>query len=233
MSILVVCPGCKKSFRVSDQFAGRKGPCPNCKTLITVPAKSAEVKVHGPEEFASGGRTVSGELATKPLPKEMAKFDPVVAGIIAAACLVVLTLAWLGGRIGLFRGNPVTCALGLAVVTPPLVIAAYSFLRNDELQPFRGMALYIRAGICSLCYIVLWGAFAWVAGSGWLTSEIISWLVVAPPFFIVGMLVAHSSLDLDMANGLFHYTFYLLVTMLLGWVAGVGWVWEAAQPATI
>ena len=39
MPISVVCPGCKARFNVSDKFAGKKGPCPKCKTVLTVPRR--------------------------------------------------------------------------------------------------------------------------------------------------------------------------------------------------
>ena len=65
MAILVVCPGCKKSFNVDDKFAGKTGPCPNCKTKITIPEKKAEVKIHAPDEFAGGGKGVTGKLAAE------------------------------------------------------------------------------------------------------------------------------------------------------------------------
>ena len=60
MSIIVVCPGCLKSFKVSDKFAGKKGPCPNCKRTLQVPTKEQEVQVHAPEAFAGGGKNASG-----------------------------------------------------------------------------------------------------------------------------------------------------------------------------
>ena len=41
MAIAVLCPGCKSQFTVSDQYAGRTGPCPKCKKSITIPAVSA------------------------------------------------------------------------------------------------------------------------------------------------------------------------------------------------
>ncbi|MEC8508925.1 MAG: MJ0042-type zinc finger domain-containing protein, partial [Planctomycetota bacterium] len=34
MSIRVTCPGCHARFNVSDQFAGKSGPCPKCKKTI-------------------------------------------------------------------------------------------------------------------------------------------------------------------------------------------------------
>ena len=54
MAILVVCPGCTSRFTVSDQFAGRTGPCPKCKKPITVPTPEAQkVTIHEPERPAA------------------------------------------------------------------------------------------------------------------------------------------------------------------------------------
>ena len=89
MPIQVSCPGCKKTFNVDDKFAGKTGPCPHCKTKITVPQKQPEVKVHAPEAFSGGGKTVSGKLALKPIAREQTRVKPLaiaasVAGVIAA-----------------------------------------------------------------------------------------------------------------------------------------------------
>ncbi|HUT94150.1 MAG TPA: M48 family metalloprotease [Thermoguttaceae bacterium] len=37
MSIAVTCPECNKSFRVKEQYAGKRGTCPHCKGSIQVP----------------------------------------------------------------------------------------------------------------------------------------------------------------------------------------------------
>ncbi len=52
--------------------------------------------------------------------------------------------------------------IGLLLVSPPLAVAAYTFLRDDELEAYRGMQLYIRAAVCGLVYIILWAVFAYV-----------------------------------------------------------------------
>mgnify|MGYP000896189276 CR=1 FL=1 len=63
MAILVVCSGCRARFQVSDQFAGKSGPCPKCKAVIKIPtAKEAEVKFHGVASFSKGGRDAEGKL---------------------------------------------------------------------------------------------------------------------------------------------------------------------------
>ena len=53
----------------------------------------------------------------------------------------------------------VMAAIALLVISPLLVVTPYTFLRDDELEPFRGNALYIRASTCALAYAILWGAF--------------------------------------------------------------------------
>ena len=156
MSILVVCPGCHKRFKVSDQYAGQKGPCPKCKAQITIPKKEEEVQVHTPTAFAEGGRSRSGELVTKPIARKRITVKPVTAAVVIGAVLIVLMVAWIGGRAELFH-NMVAGAIGLLVVSPPLVYAGYTFLRDDELEPHRGTPLYIRTAICgpvALSYVL-------------------------------------------------------------------------------
>ncbi len=46
MPINVICPGCHARFKVGDQFAGKTGPCPKCKTQIPIPALGYEVVFH-------------------------------------------------------------------------------------------------------------------------------------------------------------------------------------------
>ena len=40
MAIEFKCQGCEKKLRVPDEFAGRKAKCPNCQTILQVPANS-------------------------------------------------------------------------------------------------------------------------------------------------------------------------------------------------
>jgi len=229
MAIFVVCPGCRKRFQVSDQFAGRTGPCPSCKTPIKIPPKQEEVKIHGGEMFSSGGRSATGEMVLKPIARRETRFRPGIAAAIAGGVVVVFGAA-LAGR-GLVRDSIVLRAAGLLVVSLPLVIAGYEVLRNDELEPYRGLPLNVRSGILALVYAALWGLFALTPVHEFAQSgELWIWLVVVPPFLIAGALAALGSLDLDFGSGLLHYAFYLLVTIVLGWAAGMGWPWQVGPP---
>jgi hypothetical protein len=231
MSIVVVCPGCLKSFKVSDRFAGKSGPCPSCKRTLQVPTKEEEVKVHTPEAFAGGGRSTTGKLVTKPIDRVNAKLRPVATVLIAAATLLVLLATWLGRHLGLFDcckvfDIPLAAIVGLLAVSPPLTIAAYEMLRDDELEPYRGTGLLLRSCGCGLAYAALWGVFALLASRGVITGEWWNWIVVLLPLVPIGGLAAMGAFDLEFGDAVFHYSFYLLATGLLRWVAGMKWIWD-------
>ncbi len=221
MAISIVCPGCKKRFSVSDQFAGKKGPCPKCKTTITVPAKSEEVVIHAPE--TSGPKGVSGRAVLQPIFREEMKLSPVVAAGIGAGVLVVFILA-LVLRFGVedkANFSTVILAAGAIVLAPPLVFGGYSFLRNDELEPYRGQSLWIRVGICALVYAGLWITLPGARFTFGEPLEIYALAIIVPLMFAAGAGAAFSSLDLDFGSGFFHYGLYLAVTVLLRLTIGL------------
>ncbi|MEN6457410.1 MAG: hypothetical protein ABFC63_00615 [Thermoguttaceae bacterium] len=226
MSIIVVCTKCRKSFKVSDKFAGKSGPCPNCKQTLQVPAKGEEVKIHTPEAFAGGGKTTTGKLIIKPIERTDAKFQPLFVTIVAVAVVVVAVTTWAAGRTKLFDGTTglILAAAGLLAVSLPLVIAAYGILRDDELEPFTGRSLYLRSAICGAVYAALWGAFS-LAVLPLLTGDVWNWVFVVPPFVLVGAVTAYATLNLEFGNAALHYGFFVLVTILLRWVAGMPWPW--------
>ena len=228
MSILVVCTGCKKSFQVNDKFAGKSGPCPKCKTVIRVPEKSAEVKVHTPEAFGTGGRSTTGKLLLKPIDREDVKFRPVMGYGVGGAVLGLLAATWVLGLTGLLE-NYVVRGAALLVISPVLAVSAYTFLRDDELEPYRGRELFIRAGICSAVYMILWATFAYVMNNVNHPVELWLWFVIGPPLIAIGAAAGWLSFDIEPGDGFCHYSFYLLVTVLLGWVGRLGWVWDVGK----
>jgi len=221
MAINVVCPGCHARFQVSDKFAGKKGPCPKCKAEITVPTKSEEIIIHGAEEF-EGVKDSKGRSVLRPTSRTEVKVSPpVVVGIVGAAILV-LVIAFLV-RVSCEKKAPtVVLALGSVVLAPPLVLGGYTFLRDDELAPYRGVSLGIRVAICSVVYALLWGVFAVVVNvlSPGQVPQVWFLVFAVPPFMIAGATAGFASLDLDFGSGFFHYGLYLLVTALLRMVTG-------------
>lgn len=220
MSIQVLCPGCKKRFDVSDKFAGKKGPCPKCKTVITIPEKTEEVVVHEPDQF--GPKDSSGQAVLKPIARKDTKVSllltvGIVLGIIVAI-VVALVLRSQGGDISL-------AILGVAALAlaPPIVWGGYAVLRESEMEPFRGSELWIRVGVCSVVYSAIWGIVAFVI---WYLFdndplEIVQIAFIVPVMVGIGAFAAFASLDMDFGIGALHYGFYLLVTILLRLIAGL------------
>ncbi len=227
MPISVVCPGCKARFSVSEKFAGKKGPCPKCKGVITIPAAPLEeVKIHVPEQFASGGKDSKGRAVSKPILRKEMKVKPLAAGGIAVAVIVAFGVAF--ACRGIADKLPIIAG-GLLLISPPLAAAGYAFLREDELEPYRGRSLWIRATICGLAYMALWGLFTPLPAYGILTGEAWQWVFVAPVFVTIGGAVAWATLDLDFGNAAMHYAFYVLVTILLRAALGLPHLWNLAR----
>jgi hypothetical protein len=55
MPINFNCPHCQKPLKVKDELAGKKGPCPACKKLLTVPQPAAAPKAAAPPPPAPNG----------------------------------------------------------------------------------------------------------------------------------------------------------------------------------
>jgi hypothetical protein len=106
---------------------------------------------------------------------------------------------------------------------PPLAWAGYSFLRDAELDPFRGQSLAIRTAVCGTAYALLWGVYAGlkVYGLADMTLEPFHYLFLVPPFVLAGGFAAFACYDLDYGVGVVHFGLYALVTLLLCLMIGV------------
>jgi hypothetical protein len=261
MAITIVCPGCHGRFSVSDKFGGKQGPCPKCKTVITIPKAGEEVKIHAPEDYG-GAKSTTGKLVLKPIAREQTKLSTPWVAAIGAATIITLGLAFILGRA--FReevspseaGNPAVAqrpdpsqnqfappvpvepaeagpkyrsnvptallALGALGLALPLSLAAYTFLRSDdELEPYRGRELFVRASICAFVYALLWGV-CWLLGEFGLVQQMpMMWIFLGPVFVVVGATAAFFALDLEFGAAALHYAFYLAVTVILRMVMGL------------
>jgi hypothetical protein len=230
MPISVVCPGCKKRFSVSDKFAGQKGPCPQCKTVIQIPSKEEEVVIHAPE--GAGPKDSKGTAVLKPILREETRFNPKIAVGIAVGVVVIFIAAWVIGSS--YKPDPATKnaphqiplfwkALAALALAPPLVFSAYTFLRNDEFEPYRGRELWIRVLACGTVYAVLWAVFGYLPS--WIGMkkgfEVFELMYVVPPFIAAGAFAAYVSFELEMMMCVLHFVLYLIVTVLLRVTAGM------------
>jgi hypothetical protein len=251
MPIQVTCPGCKATFNVSDKYAGRQGPCPKCKAVITIPKLEAakkveEVKIAAPEEVGTTGKSATGRPVLKPIERQDAKLTPAAAGAIVGVLVVMFVAAWFAGPHLLApdrllpeeRNDPalastyagqwwtafVLRAVGLVIVGFPIVWAGYLALRDDELEPFRGRSLLVRSLICLAVYLGMWGGYGLLPDD--LHTSGYAWVYIALPFLIVGSLIAYFCFDFDVTSAVIHCVAFITLTLMLGMTAGLTMPWS-------
>ncbi len=221
MSIRVTCPGCRTRFNVSDQFAGREGPCPKCKAKIHIPDKSEEVVIHGPSPTAS--KESKGAAISKPIFRQEMVISPVLWTVIVGVIITLFALALvLRFQIADKVNFPLWMLIvGSLIVAVPAVYAAYGMLRDSDLGAFFGKDLWIRICICAAFYAALWLAMptAQYVLHGY---DTLTWSLAMAAMIGIGGAVAMSVLDFDYIVGVLHYGMYLGCTLLLRWVTGVG-----------
>ncbi|MEM9185154.1 MAG: hypothetical protein AAGB00_01505 [Planctomycetota bacterium] len=218
MPINVVCPGCHKRFSVGEQHAGKRGPCPECKTLIDIPKPEDQVVIHAPDD-ALGPKDAKGRPVLKTQKAKDAKFSPLLASGVGLAVLLAFAAAFM------LRGSDASASTvvlgGAAVLFGPLLAAAgYTVLRDNELEPYRGTTLVVRSLACGLGFAAAWGVYTLLAyqlGGGWPIGslEIYQMAIAAAAAVGVGAFASYVSLDMDPAVGGVHVALYLAVTILL------------------
>ncbi|GIW92804.1 MAG: hypothetical protein KatS3mg110_0845 [Pirellulaceae bacterium] len=217
MPIHVTCPGCFKRFQVSDRFAGQKGPCPNCKTIIHIPKKEEEVVIHAPEEF--GPKDSSGRAVLKPIFRAETRFSWRMAVAIGGAALVVLVVALLL-RSPERRVPMWILGTGAFLLGPPLAWAGYIVLRNADLEPYRGWSLWLRSALSGIAYAGLWALYAVflyyvldLAPNERPELFHLAWMI--PLLWGLGALVAVGCFEFDFVTAVFHCGLYLATTVVL------------------
>ncbi|MGI8979234.1 MAG: hypothetical protein ACR2FY_08415 [Pirellulaceae bacterium] len=277
MAIDVTCASCKTRFQVSDKFAGKQGPCPKCKKIITVPSKKDEVVIHVPE---SGPKDSKGQLVLKPIARKETRLTPVNIGVIVGSIVLLLFLSLVlriayreslrppevagqgtkGGPPKTKEGAPtgtndpskekakpgdpvpaigitvppslqLILALGAILLAPAIAFGGYTFLRNDELEPYRGQALWVRLLIISAAYPMLWGVywalFGYFSGNFEGSPPLMALAMVVPLLILAGAFVAHVTLDFEYGTALLHCCMYLSATVLLRLIIGLPPHWTS------
>ncbi|WP_254507219.1 hypothetical protein [Anatilimnocola floriformis] len=233
MPIDVTCGKCHTRFQVSEKYAGKKGPCPKCKTIITVPTLSEQVVVHAPE--MSGPKDSKGQSVLKPISRTETKLSrPMIIGIVGSIVLVLIVSLVL--RVVFKNGSTplLLQILGAFLLAPPLSYAAYHFLRNDEFAPFSRQELLLRLIAPSLVYPAIWGLYWYVMAylmDAFQVSPTNGFLFVfaIPVVVVIGAFCANASLDLEFGQGAIHYCVFLVTTIILRGMLGMNPYWNAPE----
>lgn len=222
MSIRVTCPSCHTRFDVSDKFAGKTGPCPKCKHKIQIPSLEEQVEVHAPESF--GPKDSQGQSVLKPLERQETNLSAVqIVGIIASIVLAIG--AALGVRFSSTEPDStqmwIILGSGATLLAPVLVLAGYTFLRNQELGAYSGIQLWIRSTICGAGFAILWLAVPLVAYTVG-DYEMIPMVIGIAAMIALGAGISFVTLELDYMMGILHYGMYFAACLGLRWIIGVG-----------
>jgi predicted Zn finger-like uncharacterized protein len=230
MAIDVTCPACHTRFQVSDKFAGKSGPCPKCKNTIKVPEKKDEVVIHAPE--VTGPKDSKGVAVLKPIGRQEVRLTTTQIIAIVGSVVVVVVLA-IVLRTQSKDIQKMAAMLGSILLGPPLAFAGYTFLRDDELEPYRGKEVLLRSLACGLAFAAIWGAY-WLLFAYWynfkpLPSGEPNWTAVGiavPIMIAIGSFAAQASFELELAMGSLHYALYLISTVLLRFIMGMDPKWQ-------
>jgi hypothetical protein len=235
MAIAVTCPSCRASFRVDDKFAGRQGPCPKCKAPITIP-QVEKVVIHEADGAATSttaegaakqGKT--GVQALKPIARTEVQFRwlPAVGMVLGALALVGLAFVFRRALAAETNFALSLRTIGLWITAIPTSIGAYAILRNDELEPYRGGALWGRVLVCATVYAALWVGFYFIPTD--IRMSGMTLIVITALAIGIGGSLSMVLFDLDFGSGVFHCILFLAATILLGYVAQLGWPWTGVQ----
>jgi hypothetical protein len=104
---------------------------------------------------------------------------------------------------------------------PPLAFAGYTFLRDDELEPYRGTEILLRSLACGLVFAAIWGAYWYVFAYlnpkppvGWQPNW--QFMAAVVPIMVgIGAVAAQASFELELTSAALNYALYLGVTVLL------------------
>lgn len=222
MAIRVTCNKCHKRFNVSDKFAGQTGPCPNCKASIKIPDKSEEVVIHAPTP--KGPTDTQGRAIVDPIRRKETTLSAVQWTIIGVCIAGFLAVSFLMQSMIPEKKDFPWWLLGLSAfaIAPPLVYAAYSFLRNQELDFFVGSELWARVLICSAVYALTWLAMPLAAYGFGDSYELGSYVTAGIAMLGIGGLTGMLTFDMDYFMGTVHFGLYMGVCLVGRSLAGLG-----------
>jgi hypothetical protein len=215
MAINVTCPNCMKRFTVGDQFAGKEGPCPKCKGKITIPKLEEAVVIHAPKP--EGPTDAKGRSILKTTRFKDAKFSPVVAAVSAVGVLGSMLVAFF--LRGSAAANSYPLLGGGAIFLGPLLAwSGYNFLRDSELEPFRGQSLWLRAGIVGAIFAVCWFVYSLLASQlnpDYATSgmEIYQVMIAAGAAVGIATFAATIGLEIEPLMGFFSAALFFAATV--------------------
>jgi len=162
MAIDVICSGCLKQFKVSDQFAGRSGPCPGCKTIISIPKLEDQLVIEEPEHKPGSPGAHTRINGIRRRAGFFQRFE------VITLCSLFTTVAVVAVVIRILQTDPVTrlnlttgILFGFGLILLALASSAlgYGVLKDAEIEVFARRTIIIRSIITAGIYCLIASGF--------------------------------------------------------------------------
>lgn len=160
MAIDVICSGCLKSFQVGDQFAGRSGPCPGCKTIIAIPLLEDQLVIEEPDNKpgSPGAHTKIGGISRRA--GVFQRFEVItLCSLFALAFGVAVLTRILQPDSADALTTGVLFSFGLVLLAPASSLLGYGVLKGSEVKAFDRRTTIIRTAITSAIYCLIASVF--------------------------------------------------------------------------
>ena len=222
MSIRVTCNKCHARFNVSDKFAGQTGPCPKCKTPIKIPTASEKVTIAAP--ISSGPVDSTGQAIVKPIKRKETKLTTlqlilIGAGIVGFFVICIMMKSFIPEAIDVPYW---LLGIGAILLAVPLVYSGYGFLRDPDLESFKGQELGARIGICCGVFALTWSALPiayWTFNNNY---EVGSYVLAGTAMLVAGGVTSMFCFEFDFFIGVVHYGLYMALGLMGRFLAGIG-----------
>ena len=210
MAIDVICTGCHKRFQVSEEFAGRKGPCPECKTVIEIPKLEDIVVVHERETTKTGAPTKLNSIRRQGT--TVSKLELIISLSAVALGLTIaiigrFTISEVSEAPGILIWGIAGCMFGIGTS-----LLGYIVLRNSELEIVNDRRTILKASGIGILYAILWRLQIIITDSA-LTMEdgiiLPGVIVLALALTAIASFLPMVLLEFEFAQGLVHTSLFI------------------------
>lgn len=218
MAIDVICSGCLKQFQVSDQYAGRSGPCPGCKTIISIPKLEDQLVIEEPKHKpgSSGAHTKIDGI------RRRAGFFQRLE--VITLCSIFGAAAVLALVIRILQTDPVTrlnlttgILFGISLILLSLGSSAlgYGVLKDVEIEAFSRRSTIFRSIITSIFYCLIASGF--IASTLFFTQDDPRTLILAVigiACFSIASFAPMVFFEMELMQGALHVSIMICLTSL-------------------
>lgn len=222
MAIQVTCGNCLTRFTVSDKFAGQKGPCPKCKSIITIPSASEQVVIH---ERETGPKDTGGRPVLRPVFRQETPITGIHWTIAGCFAVTMLAVAIVARSLYTMETFPWwAMVFGALMCSFPIALVGYIVLRNPEAAGFGGQELWLRVAVVALGFTLLWilspvmaYAFADPVDKPSYLSQSVALVILV----LAGAGISLLSLEFDYLTGIVQATCYVVLCIVMRLIAGL------------